>query len=124
LKLAALLAVAVLDQTMLHRHGMPTFEKVHARARVARLTAKLTDTTTPFAYVSKSVEHNWDWHYQQVDAMLAAQSLSVATVNGYSGNFPRGWQPPRGPATVAEWLKTAAGRNGCWVGEVAIVYED
>ena len=55
---------------------------------------------------------------------LAAQSLGVATVNGYSGNFPRGWQPPRDPATVAGWLKVASVRTACPVGEVAVVYED
>ena len=86
--MAALLAALVLDQAV-RRNGIPNFEKVHAQQRVGRLTAKLTGGG-PFAYVTKSVEHNWDWHYQQVDAMLAAQSLGVPTVNGYSGNFPRG----------------------------------
>jgi hypothetical protein len=104
-----LLTAVALDQAVRHT-PFDSFEKVHAQQRVNRLTDKLTRDGPPpavFVYVTKSVEHNWDWHFQQLDAMLAAQSLGVGTVNGYSGNFPRGWQPPHGP-----------------VGQAVAVYED
>jgi hypothetical protein len=57
----------------------------------------VVDTKTPLAYFE-----------YQVDAMLVSQKLSLPTVNGYTGHFPKGWglllpNLPSYPAAVSDW---------------------
>lgn len=42
-------------------------------------------------YPEKSLPEWWEFQ-QEIDAMLLSQKLGISTLNGYSGNLPRGWK--------------------------------
>jgi hypothetical protein len=44
-----------------------------------------------FTYPEKSLPEWWEFQ-QEIDAMLLSQKLGITTLNGYSGNLPRGWK--------------------------------
>ena len=69
-----------------------SYSKVESQDRVRRIE-NLIQRKNPFAKVfaympQKSSEPP---HVIHLDAMMAAQSLNMATVNGYSGKFPAGY---------------------------------
>jgi hypothetical protein len=67
----------------------PTFEGLEARADVRALVERLRPDCGTFFYAPTSGEFP-DFKYQ-LDATWAAMEAGVPTVNGYSGNAPRGW---------------------------------
>ena len=87
---AVLFAVS-LDQFFHPLSGM-AYSKADARHRsksVEQLVLNKEPHAAVFAYMpDKSTDPPWFIH---MDAMSAAQNLNMATVNGYTGNFPRGY---------------------------------
>jgi hypothetical protein len=81
--------VLVCDQNVIAAH-YDTYSKSAAQARslaVERLVREKGPSAKVFSYMP---ERSSDPPYAvHLDAMLAAQDLNMATVNGYSGNFPR-----------------------------------
>jgi hypothetical protein len=67
----------------------PTFDRFEARADVQAVAARVRPDCVSFFYAPTSGEFP-DFKYQ-IDAILAAMEAGVPTVNGYSGNAPRGW---------------------------------
>lgn len=68
-----------------------SYSKIESQNRlkiIKNLVQRKDPSAKVFAYMpSKSSEPN----IIHLDAMLAAQDLNIATVNGYSGNFPAGY---------------------------------
>ncbi len=67
----------------------PTFDRLEARADVSAIVERLRPDCGSFFYAPTAGEFP-DFKYQ-LDATLAAMEAGVPTVNGYSGNAPRGW---------------------------------
>ncbi|HEX7432584.1 MAG TPA: hypothetical protein VF326_02935 [Anaerolineaceae bacterium] len=79
-----------------------TTSKADAQARLANLRSQLATAPAatavpeaalpadPILFVARP---QWDpWYAPEIDAMLVAQDLGWPTLNGYSGNFPPGFQ--------------------------------
>lgn len=70
------------------------FSKNTAQKRIASLLKKISkkhiNHNSVLAYIYTPTE---SWWVPALDAMLAAQELNIATLNGYSGKFPRGKVP-------------------------------
>lgn len=69
------------------------FEKKIAQQRLNSLKDKMKDIPTGGIVSYEPVERDYAVYCYQIDAMLAAQSLGLKTVNGYSGNSPGAYQP-------------------------------
>ncbi len=69
------------------------FEKKTAQKRLNALKYKMKDIPSGGIVSYEPVERNDMVYCYQIDAMLAAQSLGLKTVNGYSGNSPGAYQP-------------------------------
>jgi hypothetical protein len=75
-----------------------TTSKADAQARLSSLRSQLASAVSapaavpadPILFVARP---QWDpWYAPEIDAMLVAQDLGWPTLNGYSGNFPPGFQ--------------------------------
>jgi hypothetical protein len=75
-----------------------TTSKADAQARLSSLRDQITaveakepfNSTEPILFVARP---QWDpWYAPEIDAMLVAQDMGWPTLNGYSGNFPPGYQ--------------------------------
>jgi hypothetical protein len=49
----------------------------------------------------------WDAFERELDAMLLAQELGIPTMNGYSGNIPKGWSSDNLAENIASYLSRA-----------------
>jgi hypothetical protein len=67
----------------------PTYDRFEARADVRAVAERVRPDCGSFFYAPTAGEFP-DFKYQ-LDATLAALEAGVPTVNGYSGNAPRGW---------------------------------
>ena len=75
----------------LTQFALPSFSGSDARQRVAAITALVASSSLADRSVLAFVGDSADTPYiDQLDAMLAAQSLGIPTFNGYSGNFVPG----------------------------------
>jgi hypothetical protein len=85
--LVAVLAVlACLEQGMTTR----SVEVATVEARENELAARVDRSAEAFLAVPRGpMRRGWSWHH--LDAMWAARRAGIATVNGYSGNRPPGW---------------------------------
>ena len=68
------------------------------RARLDALEASLPKQLPPHAVLAIKTEPwkpeiDWPWKLIQTDASLAAVTLGISTLNGYSGNYPPTWKP-------------------------------
>jgi len=68
----------------------PAFSKQESREDVAALARLISSDC--HAFVFSPVGGRWPFWKYQLDAMWAGLQTSVPTLNGYSGNFPPGWQ--------------------------------
>ncbi|MBJ6760534.1 hypothetical protein JGU66_07145 [Myxococcaceae bacterium JPH2] len=68
----------------------PTFDRFASRAAIRALAARIPSGCDSFIYTPTSGD--WPFWRYQVDAIWAAMESGVPTVNGYSGNVPRGWR--------------------------------
>jgi hypothetical protein len=95
LALGALL-VCLLEQGV----TTPAFDKQEHRRAVSELAARVDRSDAAFFY---SPHHAllppWKYH---IDAMWASLESGVPTINGYSGNKPRGWEPLSDPSIEQE----------------------
>lgn len=87
-----LCATAVVEQ----RQYMPAYDKLAIRSDIAAAVSRIGRTCGAFYYVAScsgsrdAAQSPFKLH---IDAMWAALESGVPTVNGYSGNAPRGWWP-------------------------------
>jgi len=78
---------------MLWENRVPTpvtFQKVESQTRIAAIVSSVAPRVTDrsvLAVMSKSSE---PWFYANTDAMMAAQQLGIATINGHSRITPAG----------------------------------
>ena len=95
------------DLTQFNRYS---FSSAEARQRIAALTAKIDRSTltdkSVLALVGDPASAPWA---NQIDAMLVAQSLGIATFNGYSGNFVPGYRLETSCDGFVAQLQTYAG---------------
>jgi hypothetical protein len=49
----------------------------------------------------------WDAFERELDAMLLAQELGIPTMNGYSGNIPKGWSSDNLAENIDSYLSRA-----------------
>ncbi len=68
----------------------PSFVKSEIAHDVAALVARIP-RDCPYFYYFDPERPVADWSYRHLDAMAAALETGVPTLNGYSGNFPAGW---------------------------------
>lgn len=79
-------AVSVLEQGQ--RAGW--HDKLSQRADVETLAARIPGGCEAFFYAP--VQSAKSWEVTHLDAIWVAMLRGIPTVNGYSGNFPRGWE--------------------------------
>ena len=104
-----MLALTVADNFVDHGHFDKSI-KADSQLRVQNLMAKinLEDKNTILSYEPDTiVKHQI---YFQLDAMLAAQTLGIKTLNGYTATSPKGfdayWRLPN-EASRRVWLSTS-----------------
>lgn len=86
LAIALVLVVVALEQGQ----RLPTYDKVAARERAARVAREVGPECSAFlSTIIGGAEDPWRYH---VDAMWASMERGVPTINGYSGNEPPGWR--------------------------------
>lgn len=106
--------------------ALPSFEVGPVRQRVAAVRAAIPEGCTAFFY-SPVLSGKPFWE-TQLDAMWASIERGVPTVNGYSSNLPRGWEPlmahelsffdePRVRTALTAWLEASevSPETVCWV---------
>lgn len=74
----------------------PSYSKQATLDRVGLMKAQMIDSMKINGVVSSQVvvwvnQNNSQFFQRQIDAMLAAQELGIPTINGYSGNVPKGY---------------------------------
>ncbi|WP_223635890.1 hypothetical protein [Corallococcus sp. EGB] len=68
----------------------PAYDRHESRADVEAVAARIAPGCAAFFYAPTSGEApEWKYH---LDAIWASAERGVPTVNGYSGNSPRGWE--------------------------------
>lgn len=67
-----------------------SYDKQAYRDRVARLAAAIDPSCRSFLFVPNGSPHGFE--ETQLDAMWVQLTTGRPTVNGYSSNFPRGWE--------------------------------
>jgi hypothetical protein len=70
-----------------------TYLKADAQRRLVVLAQKIPPSLpqNPVLFMKDDAATEFDYT-QELDAMLLAQKLGIPTLNGYSGNFPPGYQ--------------------------------
>jgi hypothetical protein len=83
-----------------------TFSKADAQARLVELRAQIPASTPeePVLYVSDQNGSPWWW--TEIDGMLLAQELGWPTFNGYSGNFPWGFERANQDIQLSERIQS------------------
>jgi hypothetical protein len=81
----ALAALALAEQGQ----RLGAYDKAAKRADVAALASRIPTTCGAFFYAPSPGRPDYE---TQLDAMWAALERGIPTVNGYSSNFPRGWE--------------------------------
>ncbi|MBJ6751465.1 hypothetical protein JFN91_14700 [Geomonas sp. Red421] len=104
----ALLALIVCDQGLKHPERL-SYDKIEAQERtrgVEQLVRARDPQAKLFLYLPKDLAEQRA--ERNLDAMLAAQSMGISTVNGHSGYEPRDNRPdPRKPnfcSNLRQWL--------------------
>jgi hypothetical protein len=121
----ALLVVVAAEQ---RQARLVTYDKTDAARGVTAVAAAVDRACPAFFVATIAAPGGNDPLYSQIDAMWAALTVNVPTLNGYSGNLPRGWPlngnrlEPGGDdaalrGAVAAWMGAhgAADRRVCWV---------
>jgi len=83
-------AIAFLEQGQ----NIPGYDKLEIRRDVSAIAARVTKGCGAFYYAAayaRNKENLAPVYKLQIDAMWASLETGVPTVNGYSGNFPKGW---------------------------------
>lgn len=125
---AAAIAVLVVMAAEQRQARSVLFAKSDAARGVAAVAAAVDRACPAFFYAMIEVPGGFDPSIAHIDAIWAALTLNIPTVNGYSGNQPRGWSlgdnrvSPGGDDAalkdaVAAWMRVrgAADRKVCWV---------
>ena len=76
------------DERVIWANRVDNLEKELQEVHGAALRA---NNILVYTYPEKSTPAWWEFQ-NEIDAMLLAQKLGVTTLNGYSGNLPRGWR--------------------------------
>jgi hypothetical protein len=82
------------------------------RARLDAVKAHLPEKLPPNAVLAIATEPlkpgiDWSWMLAQADADVAAVTLGIATLNGYSGNWPPTWKSMTTCRDIGENLRAA-----------------
>jgi hypothetical protein len=87
---AYIVAGLVVVESVFYSHG--TYVKADAQARLAALRKQIPMTVpaNPILYLATDKQEQY-WA-RDIDAMLLAQDLGWPTLNGYSGNSPKGYK--------------------------------
>jgi hypothetical protein len=121
---AALLLGALCVGEQLYPKG--GYDKVQVRAEVARIARAIPPTARAFFVSVSRAEWEVRPHY---DAMWAALEANLPTINGYLGNYPRGYDLITVAQTRIELeeaerrLRTWCEKNGLSPAEVAWVHD-
>lgn len=110
---AFLVALGVAEQC---QGGLPSFDKLGYRASVKKARESLSGSGCDAAYFH--LDRSMPFYASQLVAMWAGLEANVPVVNGYSGNFPRGYPDPTRSMTEAElstWLSQAPRGRFCVV---------
>jgi len=92
----ALSAFLVAECSLINQYSSPVSDW---RARLDALEASLPKQLPADAVLAirtepmKPVWPDWPWLLSQIDAEMAAVTLGISTLNGYSGNAPTDWKP-------------------------------
>jgi hypothetical protein len=119
---ALLAAFCIAEQAQLE----PSYDKAELRDEVAQLAAKIPPGCDSFFYSPQSTQ---PYERVQVDAMWAALASGKKTANGYSSNFPPGYQPlihaewttPEHRAEVEAGLREWEHLHGLTSGSICVV---
>lgn len=84
--------------------------KAESNQRIAAITAAV-GAARPGAVLAVQNALGPHWEDREIDAMLAAQSLGMPTLNGYSGNFPLGYHPPAACADIMYYIRAYVERE-------------
>jgi hypothetical protein len=100
----AVAAVLLLGEQANH---MQTFDKVKETNRLARVPSPPAACRVFFADNRPSMDR--PFYAFQTDAAMVARIMGLPTINGYSSNFPRGWDllvhtSPSYSSGVADWV--------------------
>jgi len=107
----ALSALLVAECSLVGHDGSPP---AAWRARLAAFEARLPGKLPPRAILAVATPSlgpgtDWSWILPMVDADLAAATLGVHTMNGYSGNYPPTWKTMTSCGDIADNIR--AGRH-------------
>jgi hypothetical protein len=103
----------------------PSYDRMEARSRVARIAKRIPRDAVAF-YCTPAPGEILDG-CGHLDAMWASMETGVPTVNGYSGGFPRAWQPlskavdPSFPSGITAALTRWARHSGLEADRIAWV---
>jgi hypothetical protein len=108
----AVAAVLLLGEQANH---MQTFDKVSETDRLARVQSPPAACRVFFADHRPSMDR--PFYAFQTDAAMVARVMGVPTINGYSSNFPKGWDllfhtSPGYSSGVADWVLSHGLENG------------
>jgi hypothetical protein len=90
LLVGAILALT-LETVMYKPYNSPLSSWTARRAELEKLLPAAIDPGTILYVTKKGEEH---FAYTEIDAMIVAQDRRIPTLNGYSGNAPKGYSPP------------------------------
>lgn len=85
---AAVALLCVAEQV----HVTPAYDKYAIRADVAQLGQSIDPGCEAFLFTPRDPQRRMPFWRVQLDAMWASLDVGIPTVNGYSGNLPRGWE--------------------------------
>jgi hypothetical protein len=87
---AALMLLLLISEAALVRHS--SFKKADGLNRLEILKRSIHQPIDESSVLLVAVKPS-EWILVELDAMLVAQELGIRTANGYSGNFPPGFEP-------------------------------
>ncbi len=101
--LTYLVAILVISESVLSVHH--TYPKLEGQARLAELRAQLPSSMADDAVLFVAAKDGEAPLNRELDAMLLAQELGIATVNGYSGNTPGSLPAPTSCTRISKQLR-------------------
>lgn len=85
--LGFVLIITLLDQAIIEK-PYPTYNKIEAQNRIARLVEKAKSITNEKCFAYCPVTKTEPVYFYHIDAMLLSQKIKLPTVNGYSATCP------------------------------------
>jgi hypothetical protein len=104
LALAFILLVLLLAESIFYTHL--TYKKAESVARIEQLTQQVPANLPKKPVLSVAYTGNIPDYVHELDVMLMAQQLGYPTMNGYSGNFPPGYNLPENCYQIVTQLKS------------------